>query len=114
MIDKALDLNLTKPIALADGGRIYALCAASDKSLTQPTKTQYFEKSESLYKRADSAAPNNDYILGSWASALYWRGEYARSWEMVAKARRMGFVFPGRFLDLLREKMPEPKYRAKG
>lgn len=110
MVDRALDLNLTKPIALADGGRIYTLCAVSDKTLTQATKGQYFEKSEKLYKKAETAAPNHDYILGSWASALYWRGEYARSWEMVAKARRMGFVFPGKFLDLLRDKMPEPKY----
>jgi len=109
MIDSALELKLSKPIALADAGTMYTLCAASDKSLDQSTKKQYFTKSEELYKTADTAAPNNDYIHGMWAMACYWREDYARSWEMVAKARRYGFVFPGQFINQLRQKMPEPK-----
>ena len=109
MIDRALELNLSKPIALADAGRMYTLCAISDESLGQAAKGQYFTKSEELYKKADAAAPNNDYIHGSWATAYYWRGDYARTWEMVAKARRLGFVFPVQFINLLRQKMPEPK-----
>lgn len=109
MIDRALELKLSKPIALADAGRMYTLCAVGDESLSQAAKEQHFAISEELYKKADAVAPNNDYIHGSWATAYYWRGDYARSWEIVAKARRLGFVFPGQFINLLRQKMPEPK-----
>jgi tetratricopeptide (TPR) repeat protein len=109
MIDRAISLDLSKPIALADAGRIYTLCAASSQSLDPATKQQYFTTSEELYKKASSASPNSDYIYGSWATAYYWRGDYARSWEMVAKARSLGFVFPRQFLILLRQKMPEPR-----
>ena len=109
MLDRAISLKLSKPIALADAGRIYTLCAVSNQSLDSATKQQHFTTSEELYKKASSASPNNDYIYGSWATAYYWRGDYARSWEMVAKARSLGFVFPGQFLNLLRQKMPEPR-----
>jgi len=109
MIDRAISLKLSKPIALADAGRIYTLCGVSDPSLHVATKQEYFAISEELYEKASSASPNNDYIHGSWATAYYWRGDYARSWEMVAKARSLGFVFPGQFLNLLRQKMPEPR-----
>lgn len=109
MIDRAIALGLSKPIALADAGRIYTLCAVSNQSLDSATKQQYFTTSEELYNKASSVSPNNDYIHGSWATAYYWRGDYALSWEMVAKARSLGFVFPGQFLNLLRQKMPEPR-----
>jgi len=109
MIDRAISLKLSKPIALADAGRIYTLCGASNQSFDSATKQKYFETSEDLYEKASSASPNNDYVPGSWATAYYWRGDYARSWQMVAKARSLGFVFPGQFINLLRQKMPEPR-----
>lgn len=108
MIDRSVALHLSKPIALADAGRIYTLCAVSDSALNEKSKKQLFDKSEELYKKANAIAPNNDYIHGSWATAYYWRGDYVRSWEMVKKARSLGFTFPGQFLSLLRQKMPEP------
>ncbi len=111
MIDRAISLRLSKPIALADAGRIYTLCGASNQSLDSATKQQYFTMSEELYEKANSASPNNDYISSSWATAYYWRGDYARSWQMVVKARSLGSVFPGQFLNMLRQKMPEPKSR---
>jgi tetratricopeptide (TPR) repeat protein len=109
MIDRAISLKLAKPIALADAGRIYTLCGVSNQSLGAQERQQYFATSEDLYKRADMASPNNDYVHGSWATAYYWRGDYVRSWEQVAKARSLGFVFPERFLNLLRDRMSEPK-----
>jgi tetratricopeptide (TPR) repeat protein len=109
MIDHAISLQLANSIALADAGRIYTLCAVSNQSLDPAAKQQYFTLSEDLYKKASAASPNNDYIHGSWATAYYWRDDYARSWGMVAKARSLGFVFPGQFVNLLRQKMPEPK-----
>lgn len=81
MIDRAVELNLSKPIALADAGRIYTLCAVSDTALDNTGKAQYFAKSEGFYKRANTVSPNNDYIFGSWATAHYWRGEYAKAWR---------------------------------
>lgn len=96
IIDRAIALGLSKPIALADAGRIYTLCAVSNQSLDSATKQQYFTTSEELYNKANSASPNNDYIHGSWATAYYWRGDYARFWEMVDKARS-GSFFPGSF-----------------
>ena len=109
MIDRSVGLNLSKPIALADAGRIYTLCGASDKALDAKTRSGYFEKSEELYKKASAASQNNGYIYGSWATAYYWRGDYAHSWEMVKKAKSTGFRFPEQFMNLLRDKMPEPK-----
>jgi len=102
-IDRALALNLSKPIALADAGRIYTLCAVSNQSLDLSTKNQHFSTSEELYKKASSISPNNDYVYGSWATAYYWRGDYARAWDAVAKARTLGFTFPGQFINLLRQ-----------
>ena len=111
MIDRAISLNLSKPIALADAGRIYTLCGASNQSLDSTTKQQYFATSEALYEKANSVSPNSDYIYGSWATAAYWRGDYARSWQMVEKERSLGGVPSVQFINLLRQKMPEPKSR---
>lgn len=108
MIDRAISLKLSKPIALADAGRIYTLCGVSNKSLDSATKQHHFTMSEELYIKARSASPNNGYIYGSWATAYYWQGNYARSWEMVAKARSLGFILPGQFHNLLQQKMHEP------
>ena len=109
MMDRALGLNLSKLIAIADAARIYTLCAASNVSLDQGTKSQYFSKSEELYRQASSISPNNDYIYGSWASALYWQGKYVEAWEKVAKQRSLGGTPPAQFINLLRAKMSEPK-----
>ena len=112
MIDRALSLGLSKPIALADAGRIYTLCASfSETPFDAATKKQLFSKSEDLFRRADAASPNNDYIYGLWASAHYWQGEYAKAWEKVERMRGAGGTPPGAFINLLREKMPEPKSR---
>ncbi len=102
--------SLTKPIALADAARIYRLCAASNTSLDQSTKSQYFTKSEELSRQASSISPNNAYIFGSWASALYWQGNYVGAWGKVAKQRSLGGTPLGQFINLLRAKMTEPKW----
>lgn len=109
MIDRSIALNLSKATALADAGRIYTLCSVSDSSLDTKTRSQTFEKSDALYKKASAIAPSDGYIFGSWATAYYWRGDYGRAWTVVKKARSLGFVFPGQFINLLSQKMPEPK-----
>ena len=110
MVDKALNLGLTKPVAIADAGRIYTLCAVfREQPFNASTKSELFSKSDELFARANAAAPNNDYIYGLWASAYYWRGDYAKAWEMVQRMRAAGGVPPGQFINMLRAKMPEPK-----
>lgn len=109
MIDRALVLHLSNSIHLSDAGRIYTLCAVSDASLSQEVKSQYFAKSDDLYRKASGESSNNDYVFGSWATALYWQGDYAGAWEKVAKQRALGGTPPGRSINLLRSKMPEPK-----
>jgi len=110
MIDRALDLGLSKPIAIADAGRIYTLCAVfRNQPFDATTKNQLFSKSDELFAKADSASPNNDYIYGLWASAYYWRGEYGKAWQMVQMMRAAGGTPPGQFINMLRAKVPEPK-----
>jgi hypothetical protein len=72
---------------------------------------ELFERSESLYKKAEEIEPNKRYVYGSWATAYYWRGQYSDAWVMVAKERAAGGKPNEKFLGLLREKMPEPVSR---
>ena len=110
MIDRALSLGLAKPTAIADAGRIYTLYAVFTKpSLDATMKSQLFSRSDELFGKADSASPNNDYIYGLWATAYYWRDEYAKAWQMVQKMRAAGGTPSGAFINMLRAKMPEPK-----
>ena len=109
MIDKALSLNLSRPAALADAGRIYTYCAVSDASLSAVDRRQYFEQSEEFYSRAVSMAPTDPYLFGSWAITHYWQGNYADAWKMVKKQRALGGSPGENFLSLLRARMPKPQ-----
>ena len=108
MIERAEVLGLSKPIALADAGRITTLCGVQDKSITSGRREELFAKSEAYYQKANQAAPHNDYILDSWASAHYWRGNYAAAWKKVSETREAGGTPSGRFINMLRAKMPDP------
>lgn len=109
MMEKALAMN---PPAFQgiypDAARLITLCAVSDKGLTPEAKIRLFERSESLYKKAEEIEPNKTYLYGSWAAAYYWRGQYPEAWAMVTKERAAGGKPHEKFLGLLREKMAEP------
>ena len=109
MVDRALDLNLSKPAELADAGRIYTYCAVSDATLSVDDRRHYFEQAEELYFRAVSMAPTDPYLYGSWAIAHYWQGNYADAWKMTKKQQALGGTPGESFLSLLRAKMPEPR-----
>lgn len=112
MMEKAIALNPpTFQGIYPDAARLITLCAVSDKSLTSEPKLKLFERSESLYKKAEEIEPNKRYVYGSWATAYYWRGQYSDAWAMVAKERAAGGTPNEKFLGLLREKMPEPRSR---
>ncbi|MDQ5877867.1 MAG: hypothetical protein QG616_82 [Pseudomonadota bacterium] len=110
MMDKALELDPPKFQGIyPDAGRITTLCAVSDKRLSAEGKKQLFERSEKLYQLAESIEPNKRYVYASWATAYYWRAQYADAWRMIAKERAAGGSPSEKFLGLLKAKMPEPE-----
>ena len=109
MMEKALALNPpTNQGILPDAARLITLCAVSDKGLSTEAKNKLFERSESLYRKAEEIEPNKSYVYGSWSTAYYWRGQYSEAWVMIAKERAAGGKPSERLLGLLRDKMPEP------
>lgn len=109
MIDKALNLNPPSSQGIfPDAGRMTALCAAGDTSLSAEEKSKLLLRSESLYQEAEKIEPNKGYLYASWATAYYWRGQYREAWAMVAKSRAVGGTLPEKFLALLRAKLVEP------
>ena len=109
MMDKALALN---PPAFKgiypDAGRVFALCAVSNKALSPETKVEMLIRSENLFRKAEEVEPNKSYVYGTWATAYYWREKYAEAWSMVAKERAAGGEPSETFLRLLQAKMAEP------
>jgi Tfp pilus assembly protein PilF len=109
MMEKALALNPPSFQGIyPDAGRIFTLCAVSDKTLAARAKADLLVLSEDLYKTAEAVEPNKRYVYASWATAYYWRGQYAEAWSMVAKERAAGGEPGEHFLKLLRAKMAEP------
>jgi len=48
------------------------------------------------------------FLRDQWWQALYWRGEYPGAWAKDAKMRDNGEEPDDGFIQMLREKMPEP------
>jgi Tfp pilus assembly protein PilF len=109
MMEKSLSMNPPQFQGIyPDAARIITLCAINDKTLSAEAKDSLIARSEVLYKKAEEVEPNKKYIYGSWATAYFWRGQYAESWAMVAKERALGGNPGEKFLGLLRGKMAEP------
>ena len=109
MMEKALNLNPPSFQGIyPDAARIFTLCAVSDKSLAPTVKEDLIARSEALYKKAEELEPNKKYVYSSWATAYFWRGQYAEAWTMVAKERGLGGMPGEKFLSLLRGKMADP------
>lgn len=109
MMEKSLTLNPpTSQGIYPDAARLITLCAVSDKTLSPEAKAKLFKHSQELYIKAEEVEPNKLYVYSSWATAYYWRGQYAEAWTMVTKERASGGKPSEKFLGLLREKMPEP------
>lgn len=110
MVERAFELGLRrKPEELADAGRVYAICAVQDHSLSEETKTAYAKKSSEYYTEALKLQPNSAYVYGSWATASYWLGDYRTAWKYVKLERENGGKPGKKFLKMLKTKMPQPK-----
>ena len=109
MMEKALSYDYYITGLYPDAARIYTLCSVSDKALSAETKKQYYQKSQKLYEEAVLLDSNTAYVYASWATAFYWKGQYAQAWEKVEKQREFGGEPDAKFLDLLQEKMPDPR-----
>jgi len=91
-----------------DAGRVISLCAAEDGQLNTEERKRLYARADALYTEAAEKDRNKGYVYASWASAYFWRGQYADSWAMVKKARNHGGHLPAQFLSMLRAKMAEP------
>ncbi len=92
-----------------DAGRIIALCAVGDSTLSADAKAALLERSEALFRKGDEVERDKSYLYGTWASAYYWREQYAEAWAMVDKQRQTGGRPSANFIKVLSAKMPEPK-----
>lgn len=106
--ETALSIGRYIPGMYPDAGRVFSLCGVEDKDFTAEIRQKLYDRADSLYSEAAEKDPNKGYVYSSWASAYFWREDYAQSWAMVNKARENGGQVPTQFLSLLRSKMPEP------
>jgi Tfp pilus assembly protein PilF len=106
LMQKALSYKVYLSGLYPDTTRIYALCASSDNALSSETKKTYYDRE--LYETAEAKDTDKVYVYSSWASALYWQGNYREAWEKVTKQRELGGAPNEKFLSLLKAKMPEP------
>jgi tetratricopeptide (TPR) repeat protein len=104
----AFALNLRTVEFLADYGRIATVCTVEDPNLSPQAKTAYLEKSEQMYRLAEEVAPTNAYLYESWATALYWCGDYYGAWRKVSLAEKYGGHLGAKFLGMLAKKLPRP------
>lgn len=105
---KAFELGFREAVFLADYGRICAVTVIEDPKLPAETKAAYLKKSEEMYALTERADSKDEYLYGSWATALFWRGDYPAAWEKVSQQRALGGQPNPQFLRRLTEKMPEP------
>lgn len=109
MMDRAISLN---PPAFrgihADAGRIAARCAAEDKTLPPEARIAATTRSDEWYRKGEAVEPDKGYLYASWATAYYWRGQFAEAWAMVHKSRAAGGSPDPKFVRMLRARMPEP------
>ncbi len=109
LMAKAFDLGFRGADFLADYGRISTLTTIEDPKLPSDTKAAYLKKSDEMYALSEKTEAKNAYLYGSWATAMFWRGDYLAAWEKVRKQRELGDQPNPKFLSMLAAKSPDPK-----
>jgi len=105
---KAFELGFREAVFLADYGRICAVTLVEDPKLPAAAKAAYLKKSDEMYALAEQTGAKDEYLYGSWATAMFWRGDYPAAWEKVGRQRALGGQPSPQFLRWLSAKMPEP------
>jgi hypothetical protein len=98
-----------KAEVLADAGGDAARCARSDTTLDEATKLAFTRRYSELYTQALQLHSNDAYVYLSWAGTSFFLDDYATAWRYVKLARQNGGEPPKFLLQMLTEKMPEPK-----
>lgn len=110
LIETGFKLGLRrKAEELADAGRLHALCAVQNKTLTDEQKTAYAKRASEYYTEAIQVQPSSPYVYGSWSSASFWLGDYLSAWKYVKLQRQNGGEPSKKFLKMLKAKMREPR-----
>lgn len=86
----------------------YVPYSAKSRSIQQQ-KAHFSRSQRSFSNEQTPRLPITTTSPDFGASAYYWQGNYAKAWEKVEKMRSAGGTPPGAFINMLREKMPEPK-----
>jgi len=106
MLTRAFELDPLNPRLMADLAHLVAQDATQARVPAEREKL--FTKACELFETASVLDPVNGHSYGLWALALYDRGRYAEAWVKVRKAQDLGETIPEKFLQMLRQKMPEP------
>lgn len=96
------------PALQSDTGSAYVYKAMSIPDELAEEKAHYFEISFQHFRRSTELDPIYSFAYKRWAIALCEAGKFSEAWEKVKKAESLKNPFSGKFLTLLREKMPEP------
>src|SRR6185369_12922164 len=102
------DLGFRDPSFMADLGKAALIRIVGQKNLSEGQRKAFEAESESHFGEAIQSQRDLGYIYSVWASARYWAGDYKDAWEKVRLARTHGGAVPGKFIQLLSAKMPEP------
>ncbi len=107
LLSRAFELDPSNPRLMADLASVVGQEATHAR--TAAARERFFTKACELFERASALDPMNGHSYGLWALALYNGGRYAAAWEKVHEAQELRAEIPEKFLQMLREKMSEPK-----
>jgi tetratricopeptide (TPR) repeat protein len=105
---RAFELGFREAVFLTDYGRVCTVITIEDPKLSVEAKAAYLKKSDEMYALSEQIDAKDEYLYGSWSTALFWRGDYPAAWEKVRRQRALGGQPGQKFLKLLSEKMSEP------
>jgi tetratricopeptide (TPR) repeat protein len=109
--EKALSLideEGERPRLLSDASKAYSIQGA--QATDKMKAGEFFGTANSLLNEAIKLDPKYGNAYRNWAVSLYYEGNYEKAWEMVKNSRGLGGQeLSSDFINMLSEKMPEPK-----
>jgi tetratricopeptide (TPR) repeat protein len=101
--NKAMELSPNNARLLMDVGFTYTVAGSNGN-------VQRLDRAIELYRQAVSIQPDFEMAYYNWAITLFYKGDYAGSWDKIKKAEQCGgkSIQQG-FVQALSRKMPRPK-----